>query len=369
MRSLNIAFYAPFKPLDHPAPSGDRVIGAGLYRFLESRGHRLQVASRLRCRWIFWKPWLWPSLAAERRRARRRIARQRTDLWLTYHSYYKGPDLLGPTAAVPYVIFQGAFATKYRRNWRTRPGFELNRRALNAAVHVFANKKIDVVNLQRLLPAERLDYVAPGIDLDEFPGDRQSRGSLRQQWQAGDAPVVLTAAMFRPGVKEQSLEWVIRVCGRLQRDFRLVILGDGRGKARLQALAASRLSGKAVFAGKVPREEMHRYYSAADLFVYPGIGESLGMVFLEAQCCGLPVVAFHTAGVPEVVQDRQTGFLTPMHDMKAFAGAAERLLADDALRRRMGRAARKYVRQAHDLKKNYSLVEERLLEIVDRRRA
>jgi glycosyltransferase involved in cell wall biosynthesis len=373
MRRLNIVFYAPFKPLDHPDPSGDRVIGAGLYRFLESRGHRLQVASRLRCRWIYWKPWLWPLAAAERRRLRRRFSRRRADLWLTYHSYYKGPDLLGPGVAgrldIPYVIFQGGYATKYRRNWRTRPGFELNRRALQAAGHVFANKKVDLVNLQRLLPDESLDYVAPGIDPEAFPRNPEAGGCLRRKWRAGEAPVLLTAAMFRPGVKVQSLEWVIRACGRLQRDFRLVIVGDGRERARLEALAAERLSDKVVFAGRIPREEMHQYYSAADLFVFPGIGESLGMVFLEAQCCGLPVVACRTAGVPEVVADGDTGFLTPIGDMASFTGAVEKLLADDDLRTGMGRAARQYVLETHDLNKNYGRVEDRLIGIVERHRA
>ena len=88
---MNIAFYAPFKPLDHPAPSGDRVIGRGLLEFLQSRGHRLQVASGLRCRWIYWRPWLWPKLAVERRRLHRRLAHSGVDLWLTYHAYHKSP--------------------------------------------------------------------------------------------------------------------------------------------------------------------------------------------------------------------------------------------------------------------------------------
>jgi glycosyltransferase involved in cell wall biosynthesis len=137
----------------------------------------------------------------------------------------------------------------------------------------------------------------------------------------------------------------------------------------LEALAAERLSDKVVFAGRIPREEMHRYYSAADLFVFPGIGESLGMVFLEAQCCGLPVVACRTAGVPEVVADGDTGFLTPIGDMASFTGAVEKLLADDDLRTGMGRAARQYVLETHDLNKNYGRVEDRLIGIVERHRA
>jgi glycosyltransferase involved in cell wall biosynthesis len=99
--------------------------------------------------------------------------------------------------------------------------------------------------------------------------------------------------MFRPDVKTEGLTWVIRACGELRRrgnNFHLVIAGDGKEKDRLQRLAREHLPHRFHFAGEIPRKEMYRYYSACDLFVFPGIRESLGMVFLEAQSCGLPVV-------------------------------------------------------------------------------
>jgi glycosyltransferase involved in cell wall biosynthesis len=105
---------------------------------------------------------------------------------------------------------------------------------------------------------------------------------------------------------------------------------------------------------------MYRYYSACDMFVFPGIRESLGMVFLEAQSCGLPVVAFDNAGVPEAVRDGKTGFLVPLYAAKPFADAIERLLKNKDLRRQMGRAAQSHVRQRHDLNKNYQKMEARL---------
>jgi glycosyltransferase involved in cell wall biosynthesis len=121
-----------------------------------------------------------------------------------------------------------------------------------------------------------------------------------------------------------------------------------------------------MFVGKIPRHEMHRYYSACDLFVFPGIRESLGLVFLEAQACGLPVVAFDTAGVPEAVKDGVTGLLVPAYAAKAFEEAIARLLKDSQLRRKMGRAAQSYVRQKHDLKRNYQKMGAMLQEIVNK---
>ncbi len=370
---MRILFYAPFKPLDHAHPSGDLVSASGIIDYLMKQGHQIIAASSLRCRWIYWKPWLWPKLIIERRRVVRRFSKDDCDLWFTYHTYYKAPDLLGPYASskltIPYVIFQGIYSTKRRRKLKTLPGFYLNQHALRTARHVFINKTVDWINLRRLLPDERISHLAPGLYPQQFYFDADARQALRAQWNIGDDPVVFSAAMFRPDVKTEGLTWVIRACGELLRrghHLRLVIAGDGKEKDKLQRLAHEQLPERSHFAGQIPRSEMFRYYSACDVFVFPGIQESLGMVFLEAQSCGLPVVAFDNAGVPEAVQDGITGFLVPMYATKPFADAIERLLKDSELRRRMGRAARSYVRQKHDLDQNYQKMEGVLQEIVNK---
>ena len=175
--------------------------------------------------------------------------------------------------------------------------------------------------------------------------------------------------MFRADVKTEGLIRVIRACGELVRrghHLRLVIAGDGKERDKLQRLAEAQLPERFHFAGEIPRREMFRYYSASDVFVFPGIQESLGMVFLEAQSCGLPVVAFDNAGVPEAVQDGKTGFLVPMYAAKPFADAIERLLKNKELRQQMSRAARSHIRQAHDLNKNYQKMETKLQSLIRR---
>jgi glycosyltransferase involved in cell wall biosynthesis len=367
---MNICFYAPFKPLDHGSPSGDLVTSTGIFSFLAARGHELVPASSLRCRWIFWKPWRWPRLLWERRQVVRRLQAKPWDLWFSYHSYYKAPDLLGPASArrlgVPYVLFQGIYSTKRRRDLKTLPGFLLNRRALLAARHVFTNKTIDLHNLQRLIPEERITYVAPGLRPAEFSFSPEARSQLRAAWGVGEEPVVLSVAMFRVGVKAEGLGWVIRTCGELLRRgrrFSLVIVGDGRERDGLMKLARAAAPGRVRFAGQVPRAELFRYYSAADLFAFPGIQESLGMVYLEAQSCGLPVVAFDNAGTPEAIQNGRTGLLVPNFDGARFAEAIERLITNPDLRRQWGENAKRYIRESRDLDRNYGRMERRLQQI------
>jgi phosphatidyl-myo-inositol dimannoside synthase len=183
---------------------------------------------------------------------------------------------------------------------------------------------------------------------------------LRRDWNVGEEPVIISAAMFRPGVKTQSLAWVIRACGELSRRGKalyLVIAGDGQERNRLQRLAAEHLPGRTRFVGKVPRNEMYRFYSAGDIFAFPGIRESLGMVYLEAQSCGLPVVAFANGGIPEVVRNQETGFLVHPFEFKPYLQAMDKLLSDKELRRKMGQEGQKYVRKAHDLDQNYRHLE------------
>jgi len=372
---MKICFYTPFKPLGHPHPSGDLVTAKGIFDFLVNQGHQVAAASTLRCRWIYWKPWLWPKLLRERRRVVHEFSHTPVDLWLTYHSYYKAPDLLGPVVAgklnIPYAIFQGIYSTKRRRQWTAKAGFYLNKNTLCAANHIFTNKSVDLLNLKRLLPENRLTYVAPGIIPEEFSFDENARKQLRRTWNVGDDPVLFSAAMFRPDVKTEGLRWVIRACGELMRqglNFKLVIAGDGKERAKLQQMAAEQVAGCVLFVGKIPREDLYRYYSAADVFVFPGIRESLGMVFLEAQSCGLPVVAFNNAGVPEAVRDGQTGLLVPMYAREPFAAAIKRLMLDKTLRQQMSMAAKSYVREFHDLNNNYQELELSLRAIVNSRK-
>jgi glycosyltransferase involved in cell wall biosynthesis len=368
---MKICYYTPFKPLTHAHLSGDLVTATGIFSYLKKQGHQVIPASDLRCRWIYWKPWIWPKLLLETQRVVQQNSGNDMDLWLTYHSYYKAPDLLGALAAkkmgIPYVIFQGIYSTKRRRAWKTRPGFYLNRRSLCAARHIFTNKKLDLLNLKRLMPENKITYIAPGLIPDDFTFDAGARDDIRRGLNLSDEPVVFSAAMFRPDVKTEGLTWVIRTCGELYRrgnPLWLIIAGDGKEKEKLQQLAGEHLPQRARFVGHIDRSEMYRYYSAGDLFVFPGIRESLGMVFLEAQACGLPVVAFDNAGVPEAVKDGVSGLLVPVFDAKAFEEAIGRLLNDSELRRKMGRAGKAHIRQNHDLNQNYQKMEAVLREIV-----
>lgn len=365
---MKIAYYMPFKPMDHPNPSGDLVTGTELYKHLAARGHSITLASRLRCRWIYYKPWRLLRMVHEKNSIVRDYNRAKPDLWLSYHSYYKAPDLLGSACSkklgIPYVIFQGIYSTKRRKQVKTLPGFLLNRHVLQSADHIFTNKQRDLTNLKRILPENRLSYIAPGIQPQLFEFSDNWRNKLRQHWAISDETIVMTAAMMRPGVKTEGITAVIKSCCELIKSglpLRLIIAGDGSCRQQLEQKATHLLPGRVQFLGKIARSELYQYYSAADIFAFPGINESLGMVYLEAQSCNLPVIAYQDWGGGEAVVHGHTGLLSPAASPALFTTHLRYLIEEKTKRQTLAAAAGEHIRLNHDLDRNYRQLEEKLI--------
>ncbi|MBU0609015.1 MAG: glycosyltransferase family 4 protein, partial [Armatimonadetes bacterium] len=105
----------------------------------------------------------------------------------------------------------------------------------------------------------------------------------------------------------------------------------------------NRLQTHVIMAGSVPDTELCGYYTLADTMVMPSydvIGEpteGFGLTFLEANCCGTPVVGSRTGGIPDAVEDGSSGLLVPPRNPQAIAAALMQLLGDPAAARAMGR--------------------------------
>jgi N-acetyl-alpha-D-glucosaminyl L-malate synthase BshA len=119
----------------------------------------------------------------------------------------------------------------------------------------------------------------------------------------------------------------------------LLMVGDG--SERTNAEHRARCLGvydKCVFVGKQPN--IVDYLSAADVLLLPSEQESFGLAALEAMACEVPVIASRVGGIPEVVTDGETGYLSEVGDVDKMAADAAKLLADATLRGEMGKRAR-----------------------------
>jgi glycosyltransferase involved in cell wall biosynthesis len=127
-------------------------------------------------------------------------------------------------------------------------------------------------------------------------------------------------------------------------EARLVVVGDGPERGRLDELAGSLGVGDRVtFTGSLQRGDVLRYLAGARAAVLPSLWENLPHSAVEALSVGTPVLASAVGGVPEVVHDGDNGLLVPPGDPDALAAGLERLLRDDALRDRLAAAARQSV--------------------------
>ncbi|NTW28718.1 MAG: glycosyltransferase [Coriobacteriia bacterium] len=127
-------------------------------------------------------------------------------------------------------------------------------------------------------------------------------------------------------------------------DADLVIIGKGPLEGELREVAsAAGISGRISFLGPQTDDELSAWYHAADVFCLPSVArsEAFGLVQIEAHAAGTPVVSTNlTTGVPYANLDGVTGLTVPVGDALALAAALNRLLADDALRERLGRQAK-----------------------------
>ena len=358
---MRIAFYAPMKPPDHPTPSGDVRVARLLIAALRQAGNRVELASRLRT---------WDGVGDARRQMRlakigarnaeRMIARYkraprgaRPDLWFTYHLYHKAPDWLGPAVAraleIPYVVAEASYAPK-RAGGPWDQGHRAVAAALGQADVVFHLNTRNSACVDPLLkPGARAVRLPPFLDVKTFAGppDRTPFDRLGIQ---RTVPVLLAVGMMRPGDKLASYRLLATSLRQLlDRQWSLVLAGDGPARAEVEAAFAGLPPGRIRLIGTVKPEALAPLYRAADIFVWPAVNEAFGMAILEAQAAGLPVVAGQVGGVPGIVEDGVTAILAPAGDARSFADAVALLLDEPGRRRALGAAARMRAGRVHDL--------------------
>ena len=168
---------------------------------------------------------------------------------------------------------------------------------------------------------------------------RQPDESLRRSLGGPNEPLLVHVSNFRPVKRPiDCVEILARVLKKGIKT-RLVMVGDGSERTNVEHRARCLgIYDSCVFVGKQPR--IVDYLSVSDVLLLPSEQESFGLAALEAMACELPVIASRVGGLPEVVTDGETGFLSEVGDVDKMANDAARLLTDEEFRREMGRRAR-----------------------------
>ncbi len=341
---MRIAFHTPLNVYDDGAISGDRRMARQLVAVLEGLGHVVEPVLAARD--------FMPTAESDRLTRHQHAATARAEamlahwrdgapppeLWFTYHNYYKAPDLLGPAIVaqlrIPYVVAEASDAER-RASGEWAAHTKIVRAGLSAAdLHLhFTDRDRQGLEPWRSAHTALLE-LPPFIAFGNEP-----------VMHAGDAavPRLVTVAMMREGTKQNSYLSLARVLGRVaDRPWTLTIIGDGRKRSEIEQAFGSLPAGRIQWRGAMPHDRVVAEMTAHDIFIWPGVREAYGLVYLEAQAVGLPIVAFDSGGVSATVRSGETALLAPEGDEAALAAALRRLLDDVALRSTMGTAARRF---------------------------
>ncbi len=192
------------------------------------------------------------------------------------------------------------------------------------------------------LPKNQVEIVYEGVEIPPLVSV-EVRHKARERWNVKENETLLGCVGYL--LPEKGQDFLIRAMpGVLAKKpgCRLLLAGDGRSRAELEALARElKLDATVHFAGFV--EDVSQVYAALDLFVFPSLVEPLGTSLLAAMAYGLPAVAVARGGVPEYVENERNGLLVAEPDADAIAVAIARLLQDAELARRLGAAARETI--------------------------
>ena len=210
------------------------------------------------------------------------------------------------------------------------------------------------------VPEQCVEVIPNGIDLDLFqprPRGHRLRSELRDELAIGpDVDLVAHVAGLRPVKDQKTLlqAWCLVMEAR-ERSHRpeplLLMVGEGPCQDELLYLAGELRITRAVrFLGQ--RRDLNEILPACDLFALSSISEGLSFAILEAMACALPVVATRVGGNSELVEEGETGFLTPPRDPVALSKALISLLDNPGQRLRMGESARHVVELRHDAAKS-----------------
>ncbi|MBO0890664.1 MAG: glycosyltransferase family 4 protein [Acidothermales bacterium] len=198
--------------------------------------------------------------------------------------------------------------------------------------------------------AARMAWLAPGVDLDAFRPDAGG-AAMRDRLGLADRPVVVCVSRLVPRKGQDTLIRAWPAVRRAVPDATLLLVGGGPSRDRLRRLAdATGVADAVVFTGSVPWRELPAHFDAGDVFAMPcrtragGLDvEALGIVFLEAAACGLPVVAGDSGGSRDAVRDGETGYVVDGRSPDTVAERLVALLRDRELAAAMGARGRAWV--------------------------
>lgn len=250
--------------------------------------------------------------------------------------------LLYQTLGKPYIIY--AHGKEILEN-ENNPYLSL---ILNSASRIVCNSNYTADLIKNLhIPTEKIIVINPGIDANQWlsPVENTQIQTLKEKYNLENKKVILTVGRL---IERKGHDQVIAAMPKILQHFPdtvYLIVGAGKERSRLEGLRDQLgLENHIIFVGEVSDQDLLAYYKLGTVFAMisrqpPGSHEveGFGIVYLEANISGLPVVAGNSGGIPDAVLDGETGYLVDPFSSEEVANAIVKLLDNPQLRQEMAR--------------------------------
>jgi glycosyltransferase involved in cell wall biosynthesis len=259
-----------------------------------------------------------------------RVAKnKRIPFILTYHNDLEGYNL----------IFK-AFAAIYSRS--------MGARTLTISHKVIATSQHYVKTSNALSKiTDKIAIVPPGVDVEKYK--RNPSNILQEKYNIQYEKTVLFVGQLNRESIHKGLYYLFKAIKKANEKMPIKLIVAGKGNHLTQYreyVNKEKINNSVVFTGYVSEDDLIKLYNACDILVLPSYNraEGFGMVLLEAQACGTPVIGSNVGGIPCAIRDGETGLLVPPKDIQKLSQAITTLLGDDVLMRKMGLEGMKHVR-------------------------
>ena len=199
----------------------------------------------------------------------------------------------------------------------------------------------------KLYTKKAIEITPFGIDLKEFKSKPQ-----KSVFEAGDIVVGTVKTMS----EKYGIKYLVKAFAKVkdrhpELPLKLLLVGGGEQSEEIYELISKLgLKDIAVMIGAVPYNQVSNYHNMMTVSVFVSVSdsESFGVSVIEASACEKPVIVSNVGGLPEVVEDGVTGIVVPSKDIESIANTIEKLVMNNKLREKMGKAGRKRVEMLYN---------------------
>lgn len=248
---------------------------------------------------------------------------------------------------LPVVLTYHTLITEYAHYVPVIPGSIVKTEIIKRSVD-FCNKCDQVVTpstaMKKVLRSygvkTAIEVIPTGVDLAKLE-KHYNPTILKARWDIPESQKILLYVSRI--AKEKNLDFLfeaIKTLAQKRKDFHLLMVGGGPElETYRRYVKKNDLSAIVTFAGMQEKEKANQFFGASDIFVFPSVSETQGIVITEAMAAGIPAVAINEMGPKDLIKDGIDGFLTPLN-VEAFCDKIEKLLDSETLRKKMGQKAK-----------------------------